>query len=162
MGANNAAALNRFRAIADRVRRVPEAHGQRPTQTTIRVRTYSSAVGAQGTTLATTTDTVLDPRPKVVQVTDGQRSYFGGGTVSLSNGLLVAAVYEVGPITQEFPGGGYAQDDVAPPSGYTKRVTVVLEGPEFTTGGEEFAVDAADFTRPQRGMLRVVRARQGA
>mgnify|MGYP000691650546 CR=1 FL=1 len=119
-------------------------------------------VGAQGTTLATTTDTVLDPRPKVTQVTDGQRSYFGGGTVSLSNGLLVAAVYEVGPITQEFPGGGYAQDDVAPPSGYTKRVTVVLEGPEFTTGGEEFAVDAADFTRPQRGMLRVVRARQGA
>lgn len=162
MGTNNTSALNGFRAIANAVRRVPEALGQRVTKTTVRVRTYSGAVGAQGTTIASTTDTVLDPRPKVTQVTDGQRSYFGGGTVSLSDGVLVAAVYEIGPITQEFPGGGYAQDDVAPPSGYAKRVTVVLEGPEFTTGGEEFAVDAADFTRPQRGMLRVVRARQGA
>lgn len=162
MGANNTAAVNGFRAIANAVRRIPEQLGQRTTSVTIRVRTYSAAVGAQGTTVVSTADTVLDPRPKVTQVTDGQPSYFGGGTVSLSNGNLVAAVYEIGPITQEFPGGGYAQDDVAPAGAYTRRVTVLLEGTEFSAGGEEFEVDAADFTRPQRGMLRVVRTRQGA
>lgn len=162
MGANNTAAVNGFRAIADSVRRIPEQLGQRPTSVTIRVRTYSAAVGAQGTTLVSTTDTALDPRPKVVEVSDGQPSYFGGGTISLSSGNLVAGVYEIGPITQEYPGGGYAQDEVAPPSAYTKRVTVLLDGPEFSTGGEEFDVDAADFTRPQRGMLRVVRTRQGS
>ena len=162
MGANNTAAVNGFRAIANNVRRIPEQLGQRPTAVTIRVRVYSAAVGATGTALVSTTDTVLDPRPKVVKVTDGQPSYFGGGTVSLSNGTLVAAVYEIGPVTQAFPGGGYAQDEVAPAGAYTKRVTVLLEGTEFTTGGEEFEVDSADFTRPQRGMLRVVRTRQGA
>ena len=162
MGANNTAAVNGFRAIADSVRRIPEQLGQRTTAVTIRVRTYSAAVGATGTVLTSTTDTVLDPRPKVVQVTDGAPSYFGGGTVSLSNGALVAGVYEIGPITQDFPGGGYAQDTVAPASGYTKRVTVLLDGSEFSAGGEEFEVDAADYTRPQRGMLRVVRTRQGA
>lgn len=162
MGANNTSAVNGFRAIANAVRRIPEQLGQRTTSVTIRVRVFSAAVGATGTTLVSTTDTVLDPRPKVTQVTDGGPSYFGGGTVSLSNGTLVAAVYEIGPITQAFPGGGYEQDDVAPAGGSSRRVTVLLDGTEFTTGGEEFEVDAADWTCPQRGMLRVVRTRQGA
>lgn len=162
MGANNTSAVNGFRAIANAVRRIPEQLGQRPTAVTIRVRVYSAAVGATGTTVVSTTDTVLDPRPKVVEVTEGSPSYFGGGTVSLSNGTLTAGVYEIGPVTQAFPGGGYAQDSVAPAGGSSRRVTVLLEGTEFTSSGEEFDVDAADWTRPQRGMLRVVRTRQGA
>ena len=44
----------------------------------------------------------------------------------------------------------------------TQRFTVLLEGDEFTSGGEEFEVTASDFTRPQRGMLQVTRTRQGA
>ena len=39
MGTNNTSALNGFRAIANAVRRVPEALGQRVTKTTVRVRT---------------------------------------------------------------------------------------------------------------------------
>lgn len=160
--ADNTGARLAFRAIADRVRAIPETLGQRPTTVTIRVRTYSGALGAQGTTLVSTTDTVLSPRPKVREVSGGSPSFFGGGTLALHNGELEAAVYEIGPITQAFPGGGYTQSDVVPAGAYTKRVTVVLEGDEFTAGGEEFTIDQSDFTRPHRGMLRVIRTRQGS
>ena len=119
-------------------------------------------VGALYSTLQTTTDTVLDPRPKVVEVTDGQRSYFGGGSLAQSVGLGLAGVYEIGPITQSYPGGGYTQGDVVIAASVTHRFTYVLEGDEFTAGGEEFEVTASDFTRPQRGMVQVTRTRQGA
>jgi len=161
MGANNLGALYSFRLIADTVRRVPESLGQRTTNVTLRVRTYSGPVGANGTTLLSTADTVLDPRPKVSQISDGSRSYFGGGTVTASDGEALAGVYEIGPITQDFPGGGYTQNDVVLAGTITKRFTVLLEGDEFSVGGEEFSVTGADFTRPQRGMLQVVRTRQG-
>jgi hypothetical protein len=162
MGANNLGALASFRAIADAVRRVPERLGQRTTNVTLRVRVYSGPVGANGTTLVSTTDTVIDPRPKVREVTDGQRSYFGGGTLAASDGTALAGVYEIGPITQTFPGGGYTQGAVVVAGAVTQRFTVLLEGDEFTSGGEEFAVTASDFTHPQRGMLQVTRTRQGA
>jgi len=162
MGTNNTGALASFRAIADAVRRVPETLGQRTTNVTLRVRTYSGPVGANGVTLVSTADTIVDPRPKVVQVTDGQRSYFGGGTLAASDGTALAGVYEIGPITQDFPGGGYTQGDVVVAGAVTKRFTVLLEGDEFSTGGEEFLVTASDFTRPQRGMLQVTRTRQGS
>jgi len=162
MGANNLGALNSFRAIADAVRRVPETLGQRTTRVTLRVRTYSGPVGASGTTLVSTTDTVLDPRPKVREVTDGQRSYFGGGTLTASDGTALAGVYEIGPITQLYPGGGYTQGTVLVAGTPTQRFTFVLEGDEFASGGEEFTATASDFTHPQRGMLQVTRTRQGA
>lgn len=162
MGANNTAALASFRAIADAVRRVPETLGQRTTKVTLRVRTYSGPVGAYGSTLQTTTDTVLDPRPKVVEVTDGQRSYFGGGSLAQSDGTALAGVYEIGPITQSFSGGGYTQGDVVIAAAPNRRFTYLLDGDEFTAGGEEFEVTASDFTRPQRGMVQVTRTRQGA
>lgn len=162
MGANNIGALDAFRLIANTVRRIPETLGQRTTQVTLRVRAYSGPVGAHGTTLVSTTDTVLDPRPKVREVTDGQRSYFGGGSLAASDGVALAGVYEIGPITQSFPGGGYTQSTVVVAGAVTQRFTVLLEGDEFTSGGEEFEVTASDFTRPQRGMLQVTRTRQGA
>lgn len=159
--ADSTAARLAFRQIADTVRRVPETLGQRPTRVTLRLRTYSGSVGAQGTTLVSTVDTVLDPRPKVVEVTDGQRSYFGGGTLAASNGTALAGVYEIGPITQLYPGGGYTQATLLAAASSNKRFTVLLEGDEFTSSGEEFEVTASDFTRPQRGMLQVTRTRQG-
>lgn len=160
--ADNASARLAFRAIADSVRRVPETLGQRTTQVTLRLRTYSGPVASSGTTLVSTVDTVLVPRPKVVQVTDGQRSYFGGGTLTSADGIGLAGVYEIGPITQAFPGGGYTQGDVIVAGSTTTRTTVLLEGDEFSAGGEEFEVTGSDFTRPQRGMMQVTRTRQGA
>ena len=140
MGANNTAALNAFRSIAGNVRRIPETLGQRTTQVTIRLRQYSGAVAAHGTTIVSTSDMVLDPRPKVVEVTDGQPSYFGGGSLALSDGIARAGVYEIGPITQSFPGGGYTQTQVVPAGSTVTRVTVLLEGDEFSAGGEEFEI----------------------
>ena len=162
MGANHAAALARYRQLAERARRIPERFGLRPTKVTVRVRTYSGPVGAQGVTLSATTDTVLDPRPRVRQVTEGQKSYFGGGTLVLAGGDAAARVYEIGPIAQRFPGGGYTPAEVAPPGGVTRRVTVLLEGDAFASGGEEFEVTALDWSRPLHGMVQVMRTRQGA
>lgn len=162
MGANNLRALQGFRRIADSVRRIPETLGQRPTLVTIRQRTYSGAIAAHGTTLLSAVDTVLDPRPRVVQTTAGQRSYFGGGTLMSNDGIGLATQYEIGPITQSFPGGGYTQSEVVRPDSTVVRTTVLLEGDEFSEGGEEFEITDSDFTRPQRGMLQVTRGRQGA
>lgn len=160
--ADNAAFRASLRSVCDAARRIPEALGQRPTTVTLRTRTYSAGVAASGATLTSTADTVLSPRPKVTQVTDGQRSYFGGGTLVANDGAALAGCYEIGPITQDFPGGGYAQGSVLAAGATTKRLTVVLEGDEFSTGGEEFEVTQADWTRPHRGMLQVIRTRQGA
>lgn len=159
---DNSAARDAFRQIADTVRRIPETLGQRPTKVTLRLRTYTGAVGAQGTTLVSTTDTVLDPRPKVIEVTDGVKSYFGGGTLTANDGTALAGVYEIGPITQRYPGGGYTQGEILPAASYTTRLTVLLEGDEFSAGGEEFIVTAADWTRPHRGMIQATRTRQGS
>ena len=69
---------------------------------------YSGPVGQTGVTVSSTTDTVLDPRPRVRSGIRGQRGYFGGGVLSASTGALRIGEYEVGPVTQDFPGGGYA------------------------------------------------------
>ena len=160
--ADNATARERFRRIADAVRAIPEAIGTRGTSVTIRVRTYSGAVGAHGTTLVTTTDTAISPRPRVVQVSEGAPSYFGGGLFTDSTGRTLAGEYEVGPITQAYPGGGYDVADLAPAGGVSRRVTLVLSGDEFDPAGEEFEVLRVDATRPFRTMLLVARVRQGA
>lgn len=159
--ADNASAREAFRALADSVRRIPETLGTRGTAVTIRTRTYTAPVG-ESTATATVSDVVLDPRPRVRQVSEGQRGYFGGGVLSASTGALRVGEYEIGPITQDFPGGGYTPSDLAPTGGVTKRITVVLEGDEFTAGGEEFEIVQMDATRPFRTMLLVARVRQGA
>lgn len=160
--ADNTSARDGWRALADACRRIPESFGTRSTKVTVRLRAYSGPVGQTGVSVSTTTDTVLDPRPRVRQVSEGQRGYFGGGVLSAATGALRIGEYEVGPITQDFPGGGYAPTDVAPTGGATKRVTLILEGDEFTSGGEEFEIVHMDATRPFRTMLLVARVRQGA
>ena len=159
--ANNTAARDAFRSIANTVRAIPEAFGVRGTTVTIRVRTYTQPIGETGAT-TTTTDTVLSPLPRVRQISEGQRGYFGGGVLASSTGALTVGEYEIGPITQDFPGGGYSPTDLAPAGGVTTRVTVVLEGEEFASGGEEFTIVQMDATRPFRTMLLVARVRQGA
>lgn len=159
--ANNTAARDAFRSIADACRRIPETLGVRGTTVTIRVRTYTQPVGETGAT-TTTDNTLLSPNPKVRQVSEGQRGYFGGGVLASATGELRVGDYEIGPITQEFPGGGYSPTDLAPAGGVTARPTVLLEGDEFSSGGEEFEIVHMDATRPFRTMLLVRRVRQGA
>lgn len=159
--ANNTAANSAFRRIASAVRGIPEQFGARNTLVTIRVRTYTGPVGGAGVT-STAVDTVLSPIPRVNQVSEGRGGYFGGGILTDDQGRVLAGEYEIGPITQEFPGGGYAPTTLAPAGGVTKRVTVLLAGDEFQSGGEEFEILRMDATRPFRTMLLVSRVRQGA
>lgn len=159
--ADNAAARAIFRAAADQGRRAAERVGVRSTSVTIRVRVYSGAVGAHGVTLVSTTDTVLSPSPRVTQISEGRPSYFGGGVFTDSTGRVVAGEYAIGPITPSYPGGGYDATDLAPAGAVNKRVTVLLAGDEFQTGGEEFEVLKLDATAPLHVMLAVARVRQG-
>ncbi len=159
--ANNDTATSAFRSLAAAIRIIPEQFGTRTTKVTIRLRTYTAPVG-ESTATATTADTVLSPVPKVTQISEGQRGYFGGGVLASATGELRVGDYEIGPITQEFPGGGYGPTDLAPAGGVTARPTVVLEGDEFISGGEEFEIVHMDATRPFRTMLLVRRVRQGA
>lgn len=159
--ANNDTATSAFRSLAAAIRIIPEQFGTRTTKVTIRLRTYTAPIG-ESTATVTASDVVLSPVPKVTQISEGQRGYFGGGVLASATGELRVGDYEIGPITQEFPGGGYSPTDLAPAGGVTARPTVLLEGDEFSSGGEEFEIVHMDATRPFRTMLLVRRVRQGA
>lgn len=137
------------RAAADAGRAAADAVGARPTAVTLVVETYSGPVDAPGSTLVSTVSTRFAPNPKVTTA-GSPDGYFGGGTGSLSNGILIAGQYRVGPITLAYPGGGYTQEQVCPPGGSTKRIYYVLDGDEFSAGGEKFRLIDPDATRPHQ------------
>ena len=105
--ANNDTATSAFRSLAAAIRIIPEQFGTRTTKVTIRLRTYTAPIG-ESTATVTASDVVLSPVPKVTQISEGQRGYFGGGVLASATGELRVGDYEIGPITQEFPGGGYS------------------------------------------------------
>ena len=156
---DNAAARNAHRAAADAGRRAAEGVGARPTQVTIRTRTYSAAINANGTTLSTTSDLVLSPRPKVTAAGDGDSSYYGGSPATT---LATAREYTIGPITTSYGSGGYTLSQLAPTSSVSARVTYLLEGDDFGASGEEFDLVGYDASKPHQVVLRVARTRQGS
>lgn len=145
------------RAAADAGRRAAESVGARPTSVIVRTRTYSGAIHADGTSLSTTSDLTLSPRPKVVPVGDGDSSFYGG---SPAVPRAMAREYLVGPITLSYNGGGYTLAQLAPTSSTTTRVSYVLSGDDFD-GDEEFDLAGYDASRPHQVTLRLVRTRQG-
>jgi len=157
--ADNSAARSAHRAAADAGRRAAESVGARPTQVTIRTRTHSGAINADGTTLSTTSDLVLSPRPKVTATGDGASSYYGG---SPATPLATAREYSVGPITLDYGSGGYTLSQLAPTSSASVRVTYLLEGDDFGASGEEFDLVGYDASRPHQVTLRLARTRQGS
>lgn len=147
------------RAAADAGRRAAESVGARPTSVTIRTRTYTGSVNADGVSLSTTSDLVLSPRPKVTASGDGASSYYGG---SPAVDRALAREYTVGPITLAYDGGGYTLSQLAPSPSPSVRVTYVLEGNDFESGGEEFELTGYDASRPHQVVLRLARTRQGS
>lgn len=156
--ADNSAARNAHRAAADAGRRAAESVGARPTQVTIRTRTYSGAINADGSTLSTTSDLVLSPRPKVTVGGDGDSSYYGGSVADRAT----ARVYTIGPITTSYGSGGYTEAQLAPTSSTSTRVTYLLEGDDFGSAGEEFELVGYDASKLHQVTLRVARTRQGS
>jgi len=148
------------RAAADAGRRAAEAVGARSTRVYVRTRSYTAAIHASGTTLVSTTDTEITPRPKVRQLGAGEASFYGGGPAA-APGLASARIYEVGPITLDYAGGGYSLASLCPAEDTATRVTFVLVGDDFD-GSEEFDLVAPpDASRPHQTMLRMARTRQG-
>lgn len=155
-------AVDSFRRAALVGRRVVDSLGMRPTTVTIRVETWDLPWNTTGATLLSTVDTVLSPSPKVTQESTGDASFFGGGTVAdAGDDALSAGVYRIGPITPTCTAGGYAVADLAPAqTAPTMRVTVLLEGAEFQTGGERFVLTDLDATNALHIMMTVKRTVQ--
>lgn len=159
--ADNAALRGAHRRAADAGRRAAEAAGARSTKVTVRVRSYSGAIHATGTTLLSTTDTVLSPRPRVQPVGEGESSLYGGG-LEAHPGTSTLRQFVVGPITLDYPGGGYSLASLLPAESPSTRVTLVLEGDGFEANGEEFdLLTQPDASRPHQITLTVARSRQG-
>lgn len=137
----------------DTLRTIPADLGLRANVVQVRVRTYSGAVNADGTTLSSTTTTTLSPAPKVRRLSEGQGSYFGGGTLDASNGTALAEELEVGPITPDYATGGYTLAELAPAGASNKRVDLLIDSVAYT-------IFDADDTQPFRVMLKVRRATQ--
>lgn len=95
---------DRLNAVAERVRGVPVALGERPTTVTIRTRTWAGRIGSDYGYVDT--DVVLSPAPKVREV--ALRELSGSG------GRYEAGDVRVGPITPSHPAGGYAESVLAP------------------------------------------------
>lgn len=148
------------RRAADAGRRAAESAGARTTSVTVRVRSYSGAIGASGSVLSSQVDTVLNPRPRVRQLGAGESSFYGGGPGTGAS-TSSARVYEIGPITLTYSGGGYSIADIAPAESASVRVSYLLSGDDFDTDEEFFLVAPPDASRPHQVMLRVARAQQG-
>lgn len=106
-------------------------------------------------------DVELSPRPKVRQLGAGESSMYGGGPAA-SPGVSGTRVYEVGPITLDYAGGGYSLASLCPAESTATRVSFLLVGDDFESSGEEFDLVAPpDASRPHQVTLRVGRSRQG-
>ena len=114
-----------IRRAADAGRRAAEPW-VRPTIVSIVVESWSGPYGAVGSTLLSTQTTVLDPRPKVQAIGDQGASAFGGGYASSSAGGLSATTYQIGPVTLDYPGGGYTVQELLPLGASNKNVYVIL------------------------------------
>ena len=132
--------------FVDGIRRSAEAGRRaaepfvRPTTVTIVVEQWSGPVGAVSSTLTSTTNTVISPRPKVEATGAGAVSAYGGGYGSASAGGLVAGEYTIGPITLNHSAGGYSVQDLLPVGALDKTVSVLLAGDGFIGTGEYFEV----------------------
>ena len=89
-------------------------------------------------------------------------SAFGGGYASTSAGGLVATEYEIGPVTLDYPGGGYTVRELLPLGAANKNVYVILADGAYEGSGERFKIDPGSLvaTRAYQCTFRVVRSSQ--
>jgi hypothetical protein len=156
---DNLALRNAHRKACDVGRRAAESVGVRSNKVSVVVQTYSGGIGFTGTTLVSTSTLVLSPRPKV-QTGGFVVGYFGGGDATRAGGRLMAGQFAIGPITLNFPGGGYTVAQVAPDASDSIKVYYLIEGDAFDSGGEKFEIVDVVATRPHQVTLVVERTAQ--
>ena len=150
-----------IRRAADAGRKAAEPW-VRPTVVSIVVESWSGPYGAVGSTLLSTQTTVLDPRPKVQALGDQGASAFGGGYASSSSGGLSATTYQIGPVTLDYPGGGYTVQELLPLGASNKNVYVILADGAYEGSGERFRVIPGSLvaTRAYQCVFNVERTNQ--
>ncbi len=152
--------------IVDRARAIPQALGLRTIRVWIRssVRTVAALLPG-GTTTAT--DVELSPRPAVVEIETVDPSYWGAEAVGLTSGYSHAELYQIGPVTPSYAGGGYTWSDLRPlittPTDATRVLLADTEaGGKLGTTAVEYelvSVRGQDKGRSLRWMLLVRRVR---
>jgi len=107
-------ASDRYRRIADRVRRIPDQYGVRPFRVFLRLETWSG--GETGVGTATTVETEITPRPKVRHANPRE----------IALGLCQGGDYVVGPFTPSYVGGGFPVSALSPTTTEGQTLSLVL------------------------------------
>lgn len=133
----------------DRIRAIPGRLGLHRFQVWVRVVEWSGSRVQQG--VSTTTETRLlvggqDPHVRELNSKD----------IVAGDPSLVGAVYEIGPLTPEHPGGGVSYDVTNPPrTTFPTEIYYLLKGPGLPAEGQLFVRVTDDTDRPFRHMVRV-------
>lgn len=143
--------------MVEEVRGIPADMGVYGTRVYVRTETFASAI-KDGSTASSTADVEVLPSPRVDEMSVEDSLMYGGGAVTDSTGRVQSTVYSVGPITPSALGHGYAVSDLMPTTSTpSKRVSILLSGPDFQSGGEPMQIVKCDATQPFRIMLVVRR-----
>ena len=135
--------------VVDAARAIAGDLGFRRFQVWARKTTYSGTRVGLGT--ATVTETRLlvggqDPKVKEMKSKD----------VSAGSPELSSIVFEIGPLTPEFAGGGIAESTITPPKSSTPTtITFLIKGPGLPTEGLLCQRIDEDVDRSLRMLIRV-------
>jgi hypothetical protein len=117
------------------------AHELKPYTVTIKLETYSGALG-DGATLVSSTDLVLDPVPTVKFISREPAAYHGANVpLAESTGQQWVSTYQIAGITPSNGTIGYTRAQLlGVPGNNTQRAIVWMTGPNLATDGEPFEV----------------------
>lgn len=135
--------------LVDDVRAIAGELGFRPFQVWARKTTYSGSRVGDGSPTVTETRLLVgrqDPKVREIKSKD----------VIAGSQEFTSAVYEIGPLTPEFPGGGIAESTINPQlTGVPTTFVFVLKGRGLPTEGLLCQRVDEDSDRPLRTMIRV-------
>ena len=115
--------------ILDSARALLSDVGLRPYRVYVQTKVYSRTLGIEADATTTTTELcVADGKPPKVRQLSAKEIVSSGGT-------LGDAIYEVGPLTPPYTGGGVDTSTITPDTGDKSEVTYILQGPGLADNG---------------------------
>lgn len=137
--------------ILDSARALLSDVGLRPYRVYVQTKTFSRTMGiAADATTVVTELTVADGKPPKVRQLSAKEVVSSGGT-------LGDAIYEVGPLTPPYSGGGVETSAITPDTGAKSQVLYILKGPGLATNGVYCDKVSDKFDSPFRYMFTIKR-----
>jgi hypothetical protein len=135
--------------LVDNLKAIPGELGFRPYEVWVRTTTYAGRRVGEGAVSVTETQLLVGGQnPKVRQVKSHD--------VVAGTPELASRVYEIGPLTPEFPGGGVAESTINPEKTSTPTTLLfVLKGPGLPPDGLLCQRVSDELDRPLRTVFRV-------